>query len=112
MNKQGIQELIAMLECALDKPHERARFIAKFQQAVFDAPSSTTNTVEWQILRNLAYDLDFYEPDPQIRAEDSSYFGDEQAEREIRSALKEIYELSQQDNANTGLPTRESERRK
>jgi len=46
--------------------------------------------IEWAVLRDLAHDLEFYEPDPKLCAEDPSYFGDQVAEAKIVSALKKI----------------------
>jgi hypothetical protein len=57
---------------------------------VWDAPENPSAVRDWEVLRDLALDLDFYEPNEGSRAEDSSYFGDEQAEREIRAALGKL----------------------
>lgn len=85
-----LQELINLLQAAARQPGQRQHFIAKFQQAVWDAPEDSSAGREWEILRDLAYDLDFYEPNETSRAESSSYFGDEQAEKEIEAALAKL----------------------
>ena len=41
-------------------------------------------------LRDLAYDLDFFEPDPAARAEDPVYFAEDRAMQEIADALARI----------------------
>lgn len=60
------------------------------------------NSEEWEshytndaveVLRDLAYDLDFYEPDAPARAEDPSYYGADRAIQEITIALKRIGRL-------------------
>jgi|KBSMisStaDraftv2_1062788.scaffolds.fasta_scaffold278157_1 hypothetical protein len=40
--------------------------------------------------RGLAYDLDFYEPDPAARAEDASFFAEDRALQEIAGAFRRI----------------------
>jgi hypothetical protein len=46
-----------------------------------------------EILRELAFDLDLYEPDPLHRSQDRSFFGDRIAKKRIRLALKRIGEV-------------------
>ncbi len=45
---------------------------------------------EWEVLKVLAYDLDFYEPDPNLRAESAAYYGNQRVEQEIITALEKI----------------------
>ena len=81
---------------ALNEPAERVRLISEFQQIIWhsnDLPESS----EVEVLRDLAYDLDFYEPDVKLRAEDASFYGDDRIEDEIRAALKKL-ELLSDDN--------------
>ena len=51
---------------------------------------SYVSTEVAEALRDLAYDLDFYEPDPVARAEDPSYFAEDRAIQEIIAALGRI----------------------
>lgn len=90
MTTEDIRPLVAILLSALHQADKRKQLIAEFQQRVWDAPEDLTATQEWEILRDLAYDLDFYEPDANVRAEDASYYGDERVEREIKTALKKL----------------------
>lgn len=62
----------------------RKRLISEFQKLVWGDPNSN------EILSELAYDLDFYEPDEALRREDSSYYGDERLEEEIKSTLQRL----------------------
>jgi hypothetical protein len=59
--------------------------IKEFQNQVWNDEISKNN-----ILSELAYDLDFYEPDSALRLHDHSYYGDEILEREINLALKKL----------------------
>ena len=90
MTTEDIRPLVSILLSALHQADKRKQLIAEFQQRVWDAPEDLTATQEWEILRDLAYDLDFYEPDAKVRAEDSSFYGDERVEREIKTALKKL----------------------
>lgn len=39
---------------------------------------------------DLAYDLDYYQPNIELRKEDPGYYGDEQLEMEFKSAIEKI----------------------
>jgi hypothetical protein len=68
--------------------------IASFQQLVWKEPLRGSSAVQ-EILRDLAYDLEYYEPDPRARAEDSSFYDDERAIAEIEEALARIERAQQ-----------------
>jgi hypothetical protein len=85
--------LIGLLTEALRRPELRRQLIRDFQELVWRNSGHTGEEAAWQILADLAYDLDFYEPDQNLRNEDVSYFGDERAELEILIALKRLREL-------------------
>jgi hypothetical protein len=54
----------------------------------------------WGLLRDLAYDLDYYEPDVNQREEEASYFGSARCRDLIASALNRLQEgLSQEHSA-------------
>lgn len=86
----SVESLVAKLEAALRQPEHRAQLIDEFQQAIFNAPAAMPKTCEWEILGELAYDLEFYEPNPRLRVESTSYYGDERVEQEIISALEKL----------------------
>jgi hypothetical protein len=60
----------------------RQKLISEFQEMVW---SSEVNN---ELLSQLAYDLDFYEPDDVLRDEDRSFYGD----IELEVLLKEFLE--------------------
>ena len=68
----------------------RADFVREFCQAVFNTPPEIVSVAVDDILRELALDLDFYEPNPEWRLEDSSYYGQGRLEEEIRSGLARL----------------------
>lgn len=82
-------DLVAVLQSALRAPDELVQRVAEFQRLVWDrAPDDAGLGVDaTEIFVTLAYDLDFFVPDPRDRAEDASYFGPERARSEIEAAL-------------------------
>ncbi len=65
----------------------------QFQELIWNSSEAKLPSPVWTILSALAYDLDFYVPDAAARAQDPSYYGDDRAEEEIRSALKKLQEI-------------------
>ncbi len=90
MTQAPIRPLMDLLLSALHQPDKRKLLISEFQQKVWNAPEDVTESQEWNILGDLAYDLDFYVSDIKARTEDASYYGDERLEEEIKSALKKL----------------------
>jgi hypothetical protein len=45
------------------------------------------------VVRDLAYDLDFFEPNSGKRAEDPAFYGVDRLDKEIREALSRLAEL-------------------
>ena len=86
----SLQRLIKILSATYQYPEQRQQLIAEFQKTVWDAPEDHSESWEWEILRDLAHDLDYYEPDANKRAEDLSYINDEQVLVEIKSALEKL----------------------
>ena len=68
---------------------KRERLIKEFQQKVWNGADDFSVSGS-EALAELAYDLDFYESDENARREDSSFYGDERLEREIRRALERL----------------------
>ncbi|HEY2082333.1 MAG TPA: hypothetical protein VGI88_06070 [Verrucomicrobiae bacterium] len=82
-------QLIALLENALKDPKNRHQLIQQFQREIWDINANRNDPIT-EILRDLAYDLDFYEPNPKVRAEDPSFFDDTKLEEKIRESLKKL----------------------
>ena len=70
--------------------------IRAFQIFVWNqsSPACDMTDEEWEILSNLALDLDYYVADPLRRRLDPTFYGDERLEEEIRSALARFSEDS------------------
>lgn len=76
-----------LLNEALATSDQTARYkiIRRLQNFVWNTEAVGTPTQD-DVFRMLAHDLDFYEPDPRVRREDRSYFGDERLLDELRGA--------------------------
>lgn len=89
MNKET-EALLELLRSAVNEPENRRRHIAEFQDKVWNAQEGFFTTPEGELFSELAYDLDFYEPDPVRRRESASYFGDDRLTIRIQKALEEL----------------------
>ena len=83
-------ELVAILREALQSRSGRKERIGRFQQLVWNLPELDSGDEAREVFADLAYDLDYYEPDPRVRGEDPSFYGDERMEEEIREALNKL----------------------
>ncbi|MBK9168353.1 MAG: hypothetical protein IPM24_12910 [Bryobacterales bacterium] len=95
-NTASFSDLIGLLQQALSDRTERAAAIKALQNYIFESPTPVpgANAEQWRILNDLAYDLDYYEPDPQDRQEDPTFYGEERVEAEIREALEKLMPTS------------------
>ncbi|SCA62847.1 hypothetical protein SCG7109_AE_00160 [Chlamydiales bacterium SCGC AG-110-M15] len=83
MSNVVILHFLSLLKNILKAP-DKKMLIKKFQDEIWEHAQS--NDV-YERLSELAYDLDFYEPVPDLRKEDSSFFGDEQLKNEIEETM-------------------------
>jgi hypothetical protein len=86
-----LADLIYLLqEVRLEGPR-RLPALSEFRNYVFGQEAVLgANGRQWDILNELAHDLEFYVPDPSDRREDPSYFGEERLEREVLEALTKL----------------------
>lgn len=85
-----IKDLVDLLTIAMEKTEERPQVISRFQKSILESDVGIPKSVEWEILRELAYDLDYYEPNNAFLLEDPSFYGDEQLEEVISKALEKL----------------------
>jgi hypothetical protein len=85
-------EVISLLIQTMEEQAERDQRIREFQRFVFHTakPPADFSQEDWEILADLAYDLDFYVSDPNLRREDASYYGEERLVSEIRESLAKL----------------------
>lgn len=86
----SIEQLLELLAMALQDPFRRKESVAKFQAIVWEGLDPALPANVRAVLRDLAYDLDFFEPEREVRSEDGTLYGHERAEREIREALEKL----------------------
>ena len=79
-----------ILENILSNVKCRPTLIREFQEKIWNEEDYGNNENINEILRELAYDLDFYEPDKEWRKESLSYYGDKRLEQEVKVALEKI----------------------
>jgi len=85
-----LQELICLLETARTDLFKRKAAIAQFQRLVWEQPASALPDEGKETLKVLAYDLDFFEPDPEVRRGDSTLYGVPRLESELLAALQKL----------------------
>jgi hypothetical protein len=81
-----------ILKQILISKSDRKKLVKEFQNQIWNERINLSESII-SILSELAYDLDYYEPDDLLRSQDNSYFGDEKLEQEIQIALKKIADL-------------------
>ncbi|MBN9400201.1 MAG: hypothetical protein J0I17_08505 ['Candidatus Kapabacteria' thiocyanatum] len=79
--------MISILRAILEDKAQRTELIKQFQNEIWDRNGEGPY---FEILSTLAIDLDYYEPDEQMRREDPSFYGDDRLEQEIIQALKAL----------------------
>jgi hypothetical protein len=91
-----MEKLILMLSEALEKPLDRVELVKEFQKKVLEIDMEDEPDSLLEVLRDLALDLEYYEPNPEYRKEDSSFYGNERLEQEIKKALQKIEKIKAQ----------------
>jgi hypothetical protein len=75
-----------ILEKILKNRIDRKRLISEFQETIWSNQNAN------EILSDLAYELDFYEPNEKLRKENLSYYDDNRLEEEIKLAIQKLKE--------------------
>lgn len=82
-----VEELLFKIQSS--KGEERLSHIQKLQDIIWNDESIQKDILN-DILGDIAYDLDFYEPNEKWRDENSSYYGDERLEEVLKIALRKL----------------------
>jgi hypothetical protein len=85
-----ISAFTSLLLTAVEKSGERPTAIREFQKLVRQSDEIIGTQATDEILHDLAYDLEFYEPDDAWRKQDAAFFSDGRAKELIRSALTKL----------------------
>jgi hypothetical protein len=86
----GLTQIIELLRVPLVDRCRLSVVISQLQRSVWDKEVTYPSQAVAETLRTLAYDLDYFEPDPNVRAKDRALYGEERAFAEIRAALAEL----------------------
>lgn len=78
-----------LLKALKDKKNRR-RWIVEFQRVVWNTPEKPDDHPAWEVLGDLAVDLDYYEPRRWARRQSASFYGDEEAEIVLRAGLRKL----------------------
>jgi hypothetical protein len=87
-----VNAVIELLQAAAAEPTKLPNAIRALQAMVWHTEGWAVGLSEAssEALRAWAYDLDYYEPDPDWRTEDPAYFAEDRALEEIRNALARV----------------------
>ena len=88
----SLSEVLGFLRAATLEPTKLPEAIRALQAMVWKSEGWDSGLPEEivEVLADLAYDLDFYQPDPAVRAQDGSLFAADRALQEIADALRRI----------------------
>lgn len=92
MDSTKVKELLGILVDALHAGIGRSQKVAEFQRLVWEEPADATDPAV-EILKDLAYDLDFYVSSPAARREDQAFYDDERFAAEVDSAFQKLREI-------------------
>ena|SRR5712664_3132008 len=93
MERVSLAKTLLLLEAIKLSPSTAKRIISEFQEYIWDDRVQVDQNKILDILRDLAHDLDYFEADPSLRAEDNAFFDEEKLKAEIESALNNIKSL-------------------
>ena len=85
-----IVQIMNLLDEARKEDSPLKVIIEEFQEKIWNCNPDPTNEKIWNILRDLAYDLDYYEPNKSFRDEDPSFYEDDRARDEISKSIEKI----------------------
>lgn len=87
-------EIIELLQFILETEHpSREKHIKEFQDEVWNDESIQDEILN-EILSELTYDLDFYEPNEEWRKEAPNYYGDDRLEEVVKTAIQKLKEIN------------------
>jgi hypothetical protein len=93
--RRELDDLMGELQQLVNSQANRASRVKTFQECVWRTIGVGGGGDAERVLRDLAYDLDFYEADEHVRAESPELYGDVRLEKEIEAALGKLRLLGQ-----------------
>ena len=89
--KHAVQVLTTMLMDISRTAESRREAVANFQKEVWNLTDSSADFPELRILRDLALELDYYQPDATV-LKDNGRSGDQELEAKIGVVIKKLTE--------------------
>jgi len=89
MGKQ-IAELVAALNEILLPSSDRRAIVARFQNVVWLGLEEGLSAEIQDVLGDLAYDFDFFDPDAASRSDGPEYFGHDRLVRVVKEGLERL----------------------
>lgn len=87
MREDNLAEGIALVKQALASRQARISLRDQIQKMIWSRRNPGEEDPVWRILRDLAWDLEFYAASEEVRREDPVFYGDEEFEARVRAAL-------------------------
>jgi hypothetical protein len=87
-----MQKITDILEQILIDPTNRESLVKDFQKRIGN-PSFEASEMETKIYTDLAYKMENYEPEEEVRIEGTSLFGDDKLVVEVEKALSKLEKL-------------------
>ncbi len=79
-----------VLEEILVSDNNKLELMASFQQRIWHGEAFSLDERINSLLQDLAYDLDYYEPNENFRIECASYYGDAKLKVELLAVIEKI----------------------
>ena len=92
----ALEKMLGLLARALRDTSSRKETVDEYLRCYHENELLIKRSIgqdAYDVLADLFVDLNYFVADPARRAEDSSYYGDERLEHEIRTVLRRLSEL-------------------
>lgn len=83
----NVEQIVQLLYRALAQRTQRREIVETVVREVSDHREEEP---QWEVLRDLAWDLSYYDPNDDDRAKEPSYYGDDRFDREVAEALLKL----------------------
>jgi hypothetical protein len=92
-----MESLEKLLQLLIKLSHDaRQEAVREFQRCFVNHQNSLERSVgkdAYELLCDLAWDLNYFVADPVVRMEDAAYYGPDRLEKDIKATLRQLSEL-------------------
>lgn len=84
--------ILPLLDDIIQNPEKGLENVRKFQKRMGEIEEDPSDEDEllWEELRDLVYDLAYYEPDERVRRSDPSLYGEDRMKEKVLSVIVKI----------------------